>query len=222
MTTHSVVIRNIGLIDYEQCFRLMKSAINSGQPQRQHEIWMVEHPSVFTQGQAGKPEHLLKQSNIPCVQADRGGQITYHGPGQLVCYFLFDLKRLNLNVKQLVNKTTTSVIDLLLPLGIQAIEDDHNPGVYVNNKKIASLGFRVRKYMSYHGVAINHTMDLQPFQLINPCGRQQKITQISLFSGCAQLTKHELQLSYIRQIAKTFAFDSVIVTGLWPAEIHRG
>jgi lipoyl(octanoyl) transferase len=121
-----------------------------------------------------------------------------------------------LNVKQLVDKATQSVIDLLVPLGIPALDDDKNPGVYVNNQKIASLGFRVRKHMSYHGVAINHAMDLRPFKLINPCGRQQQITQISQFCSAAHLNKHQILHSYLRQITKTFAFDNVIVTGNWP------
>lgn len=136
----------------------------------QDQLWLVEHPPVFTQGQAGKAEHLLARSDIPVVQSDRGGQVTYHGPGQLLAYPLIDLKRLNFGVRELVTRIEQSVVDLLADYGVHAAARPDAPGVYVADQKIASLGLRVRKGCSYHGVAINIATDLSPFKQINPCG----------------------------------------------------
>ena len=196
----------------------MKNWINTRKPQQQHEVWLVEHPSIYSQGQAGKSKHILNLHGIPLIQSDRGGQITYHGPGQLICYFLFDLERLQLNVRQLVAKTTDSVIKYLSELGITAEDDPVNPGVYVEGSKIASLGFRVRRHMSYHGVAINIKMDLTPFLGINPCGRSQPVCQVvDLISPTQKICAHQdLQDIYLRHIAKTFTFDDVIVQREWP------
>ncbi len=144
------------------------------------EIWSTQHHPVFTQGQAGKPEHLLRQSDIPLVQSDRGGQITYHGPGQLVLYTLIDIKRAGIGVRQWVDALENSIINTLSELGIRAKADPKAPGVYVDGKKIASLGLRVRQGRCYHGLALNVEMDLAPFQLINPCGYSGlQMTQVS-------------------------------------------
>lgn len=134
------------------------------------ELWLVEHPPVFTQGQAGKPEHLLAPGEIPVVATDRGGQVTYHGPGQLVAYPLLDLRRLKIGVRELVTKIEQSVVALLLEYGVDSAPKADAPGVYVKGDKIASLGLRVRKGCSFHGVAINIDVDLAPFNQINPCG----------------------------------------------------
>ncbi len=134
------------------------------------EIWLLEHPPVFTQGQNGKPEHVLNPGVIPIVQSDRGGQITYHGPGQLVIYTLIDVKRKKLNVRQLVTLLEQSVIQLLAKYQIQAYAECKAPGIYVNEKKICSVGLRIRRGCSYHGLALNIDMNLEPFSRINPCG----------------------------------------------------
>jgi len=134
------------------------------------EIWLCQHPPVFTQGLAGKPEHLLRDIGIPVVKIDRGGQITYHGPGQLVAYLLLDLKRNNLTVKGLVNRMEQAVIDLLAAYGIAAERWAGAPGVYVQGAKIAALGLKIKNGCSYHGLSLNVAMDLTPFSAINPCG----------------------------------------------------
>jgi lipoyl(octanoyl) transferase len=134
------------------------------------EIWFLSHPPVFTQGQAGKPEHLLYPGDIEVVQTDRGGQVTYHGPGQLIVYCLIDLKRKNWGIRRLVSLIETSVIEMLAAEGIDAHAKQDAPGVYVGNAKICSLGLRVKRGCSYHGLALNVNMDLKPFSQINPCG----------------------------------------------------
>ena len=134
------------------------------------EIWIVEHPPVFTQGQAGKAEHLLDAGDIPVVQSDRGGQITYHGPGQLVCYLLLDLKQIGMGIRSLVNSIEEAIIQLLSEQGIAAARKTAAPGVYVGGIKIAAIGLRVKKQCTYHGLSLNVDMDLQPFSRINPCG----------------------------------------------------
>jgi lipoyl(octanoyl) transferase len=134
------------------------------------ELWVLEHPPVFTLGQAGKREHLLQATDIPIIPIDRGGQITYHGPGQIVVYVLVDLKRRGYGVKELVSRMEQAVIDLLAESGVQAERRPGAPGVYVNNAKIAALGLRIKQGRSYHGLALNVDMDLSPFALINPCG----------------------------------------------------
>ncbi len=144
------------------------------------ELWLVEHPSVYTQGQAGKPEHVVHLGGIPLVQADRGGQVTYHGPGQMVAYPLLDLRRLGLGVRELVSLLETSVIQALAHWQIEAVSNAHAPGVYVEDKKIASLGLRVRRGCSYHGLSVNVDMDLTPFLGINPCGYSNlEMTQVA-------------------------------------------
>ncbi|WP_462292145.1 lipoyl(octanoyl) transferase LipB [Haliea sp.] len=136
------------------------------------ELWLLQHPPVFTQGQAGKAEHVLAPGDIPVIQVDRGGQVTYHGPGQWVLYLLVDLRRCNLGVRQLVTLIEASLVELLAAYGIAAAPRADAPGVYVNGDKIASLGLRVRRGCSYHGLALNVDLDLEPFQRINPCGHE--------------------------------------------------
>jgi len=136
----------------------------------QDELWVVEHPPVFTQGQAGKSEHILNPGEIPVIQVDRGGQVTYHGPGQLVVYPLIDIKRNKMGVRQLVNNIEQSIVDMLAQYDVEAYAKADAPGVYVQERKVASLGLRIRKGCSFHGLALNVDMDLAPFQRINPCG----------------------------------------------------
>ncbi len=165
-----VLVKFLGCVDYNDTLAAMRNFTQERNSETQDELWLLEHPPVFTQGQAGKAEHLLSATDIPLVQSDRGGQVTYHGPGQLVAYPLFDLRRLKVNVRELVSGLENAVIEFLSYYGIQSNAKPDAPGVYVAGKKIASLGLRVRKGCSFHGVAINIAMDLKPFLSINPCG----------------------------------------------------
>jgi lipoyl(octanoyl) transferase len=152
------------------------------------EIWMLEHPPVFTQGMNGKPEHVLAAGNIPVVPIDRGGQVTYHGPGQLVAYPLLDLRRLNIGVRELVVRLENAIIATVAAWGIDALGRRDAPGVYVQNRKLASIGLRIRRGCSYHGLALNVAMDLEPFGRINPCGFQGlQVTQVSELGGPANV-----------------------------------
>lgn len=150
----------------------MTDFTNQRTPETIDQLWLVEHPPVFTQGQAGKAEHLLFPGDIPVVQSDRGGQVTYHGPGQLVAYPLLDLRRLKIGVRELVTSIEQTIVATLTYYGIESAAKPDAPGVYVNGDKIASLGLRVRRGCSFHGLALNVAMDLAPFQRINPCGYQ--------------------------------------------------
>lgn len=150
----------------------MSDFTNQRTPETPDQLWLVEHPPVFTQGQAGKPEHLLLPGDIPVVQSDRGGQVTYHGPGQLVAYPLLDLRRLKIGVRDLVTALEQTLVATLADYGIDSAPKPDAPGVYVEGRKIASLGLRVRKGCSFHGLALNVDMDLSPFSRINPCGYQ--------------------------------------------------
>jgi len=150
----------------------MTEFTNQRMPETIDQLWLVEHPPVFTQGQAGKAEHLLFPGDIPVVQSDRGGQVTYHGPGQLVAYPLLDLRRLKIGVRELVTSIEQTIVATLAHYQIESAAKPDAPGVYVNGDKIASLGLRVRRGCSFHGLALNVAMDLAPFQRINPCGYQ--------------------------------------------------
>ncbi|MFC4159679.1 lipoyl(octanoyl) transferase LipB [Chitinimonas lacunae] len=172
----------LGTIDYESSWRTMQRFTDCRTERTGDELWLLEHPPVFTQGQAGKPEHLLRRDGIPLVRSDRGGQITYHGPGQLVVYPLLDLSRRRLGVRDLVRRLEQSLIDLLADFAIKAHGRVDAPGVYVGEAKIASLGLRIRHGRSYHGLALNVAMDLGPFSQINPCGYQgMAMTQLADF-----------------------------------------
>ncbi|WP_420823072.1 lipoyl(octanoyl) transferase LipB [Wenzhouxiangella limi] len=158
----------------------MREFTDSRTPETVDELWLVEHDPVFTQGLAGRPEHLLAPAGIPIVQADRGGQVTYHGPGQLVMYPLLDLERRRLGIRCLVDLLEQAVIDVLAAHGVQGRRREGMPGVYVNNDKIASIGLKVRRGCCYHGLAFNIAMDLSPFAMINPCGYAGlQMTQLS-------------------------------------------
>lgn len=159
-----------GLRDYEPVWQAMKDFTDSRTDTTLDEIWVLQHTPVFTQGQAGKPEHLLFTGDIPVVQSDRGGQVTYHGPGQIVCYILADIKRMDIGPRELVDRIESCLVQLLGEYDINAHPDKDAPGVYVGQKKIASLGLRIRKGLSFHGLALNVDMDLEPFKRINPCG----------------------------------------------------
>ena len=168
--TEKLTLRYLGKQAYLETWQAMSDFTNLRDENTADEIWVVEHPSVFTQGSAGKAEHLLQQTEIPVVKSDRGGQITYHGPGQLIVYLLINIRRKDFNVRSLVTIIEQSIIDLLNDHNVQAVAKADAPGVYVNGKKIASLGLKIRRGCSFHGLALNVDMDLSPFLQINPCG----------------------------------------------------
>ncbi|MCD2529008.1 lipoyl(octanoyl) transferase LipB [Providencia huaxiensis] len=169
------------------------------------EIWLVEHPRVFTQGQAGKAEHVLAPGDIPVVQSDRGGQVTYHGPGQQVMYVMLDLKRNKIGVRELVSALENTVVNTLAHFNIAAYPRPDAPGVYVNGDKICSLGLRIRQGCSFHGLALNIDMDLEPFNRINPCGYSElKMTQVSDLAP--KVSVSDVQPVLIRQFCDTLGF----------------
>lgn len=178
-------VRRLGRVEYAPTFAAMQEFTATRTAETTDELWIVEHPPVFTLGQAGKPEHLLRDIGIPLVQIDRGGQVTYHGPGQVVIYLLLDLNRRQLKVRELVRHIEQAVIDLLAAHGVTAERHTNAPGVYVAGAKIAALGLRIRRGCSYHGVALNVQMDLSPFAAINPCG----------YPGLAVTQTHDLGLT---------------------------
>ncbi len=175
-------IRQLGVQSYTDVWLQMKEFTQNRNAQTQDELWLLEHFPVYTQGQAGKPEHVLNPQSIPIVQSDRGGQVTYHGPGQLVAYVLMDISRRNLGVRTLVSQLEQVLISVLAQYDIEALIRCGAPGVYVKEQKIASIGLRVKNGCTYHGIALNVDMDLKPFSGINPCGfAQMEMTQISHF-----------------------------------------
>ena len=184
MWVQQPLIKHLGTCPYEETFEAMRTLTQARDAETPDGIWLLQHPPVFTQGQAGKAEHLLMPGNIPVVKSDRGGQVTYHGPGQLVGYFMLDLQRRGYGIRSLVTRLENAIIASLAPHGIRAQPDREAPGVYVDGAKIASLGLRVRKGFTYHGIAINVNMDMEPFSRINPCGHQGlRMTQTSTLGG---------------------------------------
>lgn len=165
-----MIVRRLGTKPYVSTWEAMQAFTNGRDASTPDELWLVQHPPVYTLGQAGKPEHLLQTTDIPLVKIDRGGQITYHGPGQVVAYLLIDLHRRHLKVRELVNRLEQSIIDCLADYGLEAVRQDGAPGVYIDGAKIAALGLRVKNGCSYHGLSLNVDMDLTPFTWINPCG----------------------------------------------------
>lgn len=175
-----MIVRWLGLVEYEPTIRAMQKFVDERTPATPDEIWLLEHPPVFTLGMAADPGHLLLPGNIPVVSTDRGGQVTYHGPGQLVAYPLLDVRRLGITVRGLVLLLEQAVIALVASHGVAAAGRRDAPGVYVEGRKLASLGLRIRRGSSYHGVALNVDMDLAPFARINPCGMAgMQVTQLA-------------------------------------------
>lgn len=195
------VVKRLGRVDYEPTFQAMQDFTAARTAETPDELWIVEHPPVFTLGQAGKPEHILEEVGIPVVKIDRGGQVTYHGPGQVVIYLLLDLQRLKIKVRELVTAIEQAVIDFLATHGIAAHRRDGAPGVYVGDAKVAALGLKIRNGCSYHGLSLNVDMDLYPFTAINPCGYAGlKVTQtrdlgipLSAHEAGEQLSQHLLR-----------------------------
>jgi len=201
------IVRQLNRQAYLPVWKAMQNFTQQRDQTTTDEIWLVEHEPVFTQGQAGKAEHLLSMSDIPVIQVDRGGQITYHGPGQQVVYFLVDLKRKNFGVRKLVTAIEQSVVQLLEPLKIDAIARADAPGVYVDQKKIASVGLKIKRGCSFHGLALNVAMDKSPFDQINPCGYSGlAITQLSELSDINSLQK--LQPLLLQSIMKNLDYNS--------------
>jgi lipoyl(octanoyl) transferase len=165
-----LLLRELGLVDYQPTLAAMRQFTDSRDTDSPDELWLLQHPPVFTQGQAGKAEHLLAPGDISVIQVDRGGQVTYHGPGQWVVYIMVDMRRHQLGVRDLVNLIERALVQLLAEYAISAVAKPGAPGVYVEDEKIASLGLRIRRGCSYHGLALNVDMDLEPFGRINPCG----------------------------------------------------
>ena len=194
-------VRRLGRVEYEPTWRAMQEFTAGRTPETPDELWIVEHPPVFTLGQAGKPEHILEDVGIPIVKIDRGGQVTYHGPGQVVIYLLLDLARLKIKVRELVTAIEQGVIEFLAAHGVQAERRAGAPGVYVGEAKIAALGLKIKNSCSYHGLSLNVDMDLSPFAAINPCGYAGlKVTQtknlnipLSAHEAGERLSQHLLQ-----------------------------
>jgi lipoyl(octanoyl) transferase len=195
-----IVRRLPGLSPYEPVWRAMQAFTDARDTETTDELWIVEHPPVFTLGQAGKWEHVLMPGDIPVVPVDRGGQVTYHGPGQIVAYPLIDLRRLKLGIRELVCRIEQAIIDTLANWNVEAVRKAGAPGVYVGGAKIAALGLRVRRGCTFHGLAFNVNMDLSPFHRINPCGYQGlAVTQLMDLGGPSRLADVETEL--IAQLA---------------------
>ena len=195
MPAPELILRELGLVDYQSTLTAMRQLTDSRVADSPDELWLLQHPAVFTQGQAGKAEHLLAPGDIPIILADRGGQVTYHGPGQWVLYLMVDMRRRPMGVRDLVNLIERSVLQLLEEYEISAVLKPGAPGVYVADEKIASLGLRVRRGCSYHGLALNVDMDLEPFGRINPCGYEG----LQVTSMAKQLPGVGLKLELIGQ-----------------------
>ena len=196
-----LTFKSLGVVNYHETLDLMKSHIQ--QADFNNEIWLLEHPPIFTLGTAADQNHILDAKDIPVVQSDRGGEVTYHGPGQLVIYFLLDVKKLNFGPKKLVGTIQEFVRNLLADLSIDCNFVEGAPGVYVDKKKIASIGLRISKGKSYHGISINFDMDLSPFKQINPCGYEGlEVTQIKDLNK--HVSKLQLEKMVINLLKNTF------------------
>lgn len=208
---NDVIIRQFdGLIPYQPLWNAMKKFTASRQSDTVDEIWLLEHLPVFTQGLAGKPEHVLNPNKIPLIQTDRGGQITYHGPGQLMAYLLCDLNRLSLSTRVFVRTIESTIIEFLRQWDIAAKRKEKAPGVYVEEAKICSVGLRVRKGLSYHGFAFNIAMDLTPFSYINPCGfKGLTMTQVQDFVKKIEIPT--VKQTIISPILKNFGYNHPLI-----------
>jgi len=205
-----LVVRYLGRRDYEPVWRAMQAQASGRDADSPDELWVVEHPPVFTLGRNAKPEHLLRPGDIPVVAVDRGGQVTYHGPGQVVIYLLLDLPRLGLGVRALVDAMEQSIVGLLSQWGIEASVRRDAPGVYVDGAKVAALGLRVRRGCSYHGLSLNVAMDLEPFSRINPCGHAgMAVTQLADL-GLA-LGPDAVAEALVERLCTQLGYDSVQV-----------
>ena len=201
-----MIVKNLGIVAYQDTLAQMSQFTGKRNEDTPDELWFLQHHPVFTQGQAGKKEHILSPGDIPIVQSDRGGQVTYHGPGQLVCYLLLDLKRKHLGVRDLVDGIENSIIQLLEIYGIESSAKREAPGVYVQDSKIAQLGLRVKKGCSYHGLSLNIAMDLEPFERINPCGFEGlKVTDLRNLGVRDEFSSVATKL--LKHLERNFGYD---------------
>ena len=199
-------VRELGLRPYRDTWAAMRAFTDRRNPDTPDEIWLLEHPPVYTQGLAGKAEHVLNPGEIPVIQTDRGGQVTYHGPGQLVAYPLLDLERLGVGIRNLVSILESVVIDLLADFGIQGLRRKAAPGVFVDEAKIASIGMKVRRGCTFHGIAFNVFNDLRPFQRINPCGfAGQPMTRLTDLADVGEM--QQLGQTLAGRLAKALSLD---------------
>lgn len=190
------IIHSLGLVEYQPTWDAMRRCTAERDTNTRDEIWLLQHPPIYTQGLAGKPEHLLHATTIPVIKIDRGGQITYHGPGQIVAYLLLDMRRWKISVRQLVRLMEQAVIDVLAEYGVVALGREDAPGVYVNDAKIAALGLKIKHGCCYHGLAFNVDMDLSPFANINPCGYAGlRVTQACELGITASINELQAQLA---------------------------
>lgn len=205
MPVSELLVRRLGLKDYETVWRAMQAFTDHRDENTPDELWLVEHSPVFTQGQAGRAEHVLAPGEIPVIQVDRGGQVTYHGPGQIVAYPLIDIKRMQMGVRALVTGIEQAIIGVLKSYGVEALPRADAPGVYVDGVKIASLGLRIRRGKSFHGLAFNINMDLEPFQRINPCGfAGLKVTNLSAFT---EVSMSEVEDRLITGLSRVLGYN---------------
>jgi len=206
-TNNKLVIRDLGLQDYRPVWQAMQKFTAERDESTADELWYLEHPPVFTMGLNGKKKHLLNVGDIPVIDIDRGGQVTYHGPGQIILYTLIDLKRLHIGVKGLVSAIEQAIIQLLKKNNITAEGKENAPGVYVNDAKIAALGLRIKRNKSYHGLSLNVDMNLAPFQKINPCGyKGMAVTQIKNFEQ--QIDMKDLKNDLTTYLAQLLGYSS--------------
>lgn len=204
-----LIVRQLPLCPYEPVWLAMRAYTDRRGAADPDEIWLLEHPPVYTQGLAGRAEHLLQPGAIPVVQSDRGGQITYHGPGQLICYVLLDLRRLGLSIRALVSTLEEAVIGLAAEYGLRAASRPDAPGVYVAGRKLASLGLRVRRGCTYHGLALNVSVDLGPFDGIDPCG-YRGLTMTRLHDLGVPVQCHECAVPLLRHLVDRLGYTQII------------
>ena len=208
-----ILLRRLGLADYEPVWHAMQAYTDERNEGSEDELWLVQHPPVFTQGQAGKVEHLLATGAIPVIQVDRGGQVTYHGPGQIVAYPLVDIRRKDVGVRDFVHRIEEAIIQVLAHYGVTGERIDGAPGIYVNGEKIASLGLRVRRGCTFHGLAFNIDMDLEPFRRINPCGYAGlRVTQLCDF---AEVTFSEVETRLVVSLQEQLGYSEVVPGQQW-------
>ncbi len=215
INAEQLTIRELGLQNYEPVWKSMMDFTNQRDDSTDDEIWLVEHPPVFTQGQAGKAEHVLAAGDIPVVQVDRGGQVTYHGPGQQVVYLMLNVRRKGFGVRDLVSYMEKAIITTLAEWNIESFARPDAPGVYVGDAKIAALGLRIRRGCSFHGLALNINMDLSPFQRINPCGYAgMPVTQMCDFNASSAMPA--VSASLIRHLAELTGYTQLSYTDKLP------